>query len=204
VALTAKAQSGKKKLTFEEIVPEWLHDYQSVFKKNDFDEMPPKHPWGHKIELEERAKLWDNIWLILLSDEETKALDDFLEENLRTGWIRESKSPWASPFFFVKKKVGKLRPVHDYRRLNALTKKNRTPLPLISETIDRLKEAKYFSKIDVRWGFNNIRIAEGDEEKAAFITKRGSFEPTVMFFGLTNSPATFQTMMNHIFRDLIR
>jgi hypothetical protein len=103
--LAAKAQSGKNKLTFEEMVPEWLYDYQSVFKKNDFDEIPPEHPWDHKIELEEGAKPWDNIWLIPLSDEETKALDDFLEENLQTGQIRESKSPWASPFFLTKRKT---------------------------------------------------------------------------------------------------
>jgi len=106
-----------------------------------------------------------------LSDDETQVLDEFLAENLRTGRIRESKSPWASPFFFVKKKDGKLRPVQDYRQLNALTKKNRTPLPLITETIDRLKEAKFFTKLDVRWGFNNVRIADGDQEKAAFATK---------------------------------
>jgi hypothetical protein len=202
--LAAAANAKKEKKTFEQMVPEWAHDYKPVFDKNDFDEMPPNRPWDHKIELNEGAQPWDNVRLIPLSDEETKALDDFLEENLRTGRIRESKSPWASPFFFAKKKDGKLRPVQDYRRLNAITKKNRTPLPLITETIDRLKEAKYFTKMDVRWGFNNIRITEGDQEKAAFLTKRGLFEPTVMFFGLTNSPATFQTMMNHILRPLIK
>ena len=80
---------------------------------------------------------------------------------------------------------------------------NKTPLPLIKEVIDRLHGAKIFSKMDVRWGFNNIRIREGDKEKAAFITSEGLFEPTVMFFGLTNSPATFQTMMNAILRPVI-
>ena len=202
--LASKANTEKKKKTFDEMVPEWLHDYRSVFEKEEFDEMPPHRLWDHKIELMEGAQPWDNTRLIPLSDEETQALDKFLEENLKTGRLRESKSPWASPFFFVKKKDGRLRPVQDYRRLNALTKKNRTPLPLISETIDRLKEAKYFSKMDVRWGFNNVHIVDSDQEKAAFLTKRGLFEPTVMFFGLTNSPATFQTMMNHILRPLIK
>ncbi len=84
-----------------------------------------------------------------------------------------------------------------------MTIKNRYPLPLISELIDKLRGAKYFTKLDVRWGYNNVRIKEGDEEKAAFRTNRGLFEPTVMFFGLTNSPATFQWMMNDIFHDLI-
>ena len=109
----------------------------------------------------------------------------------------------ASPFFFVKKKDGKLRPVQDYRELNKGTIKNEYPLPLISELIDKLKGARVFSKVDLRWGYNNIRIKEGDEWKAAFKTNRGLFEPTVMFFGLMNSPATFQAMMNTLFKDLI-
>ena len=109
----------------------------------------------------------------------------------------------ASPFFFVKKKDGTLRPVQDYRRLNNITVKNKYPLLLIQELVDKLKKAKYFTKLDVRWGFNNVRIKEGDEWKAAFQTNRGLFEPLVMFFGLTNSPATFQTMMNAIFREEI-
>src|SRR6202046_5895686 len=109
----------------------------------------------------------------------------------------------ASPFFFVKKKDGTLRPTQDYRKLNDITIKNRYPLPLISELVDKLADAKVFSKMDVRWGYNNIRIKEGDEWKAAFRTNQGLFEPTVIFFGLTNSPATFQSFMNHIFKDLI-
>lgn len=81
--------------------------------------------------------------------------------------------------------------------------KNRYPLPLINELINKLKGAKYFTKLDVCWGFNNVRIKEGDEWKAAFRTNHGLFEPLVMYFGLTNSSATFQTMMNDIFQDLI-
>jgi hypothetical protein len=113
------------------------------------------------------------------------------------------KSPMASPVFFIKKKDGSLRLVQDYRALNAITIKNKYPLPLISELIEKLRGAKYFTKLDVRWGFNNVRMKEGDEWKAAFRTNRGLFEPLVMFFGLINSPATFQTMMNDIFRDLV-
>src|SRR6195256_3566397 len=81
--------------------------------------------------------------------------------------------------------------------------KNRYPLPLISELVDKLKGSKIFTKLDVRWGYNNVRMKEGDEWKAAFRTNRGLYEPTVMFFGLTNSPTTFQAMMDHIFHDLI-
>ena len=108
----------------------------------------------------------------------------------------------ALPFFFVKKKDGKLRPCRDYRRLNKGTVKKTYPLPLISKLVDQLKGAKYFTKLDVCWGYNNVRIKEGDQWKAAFKTNRGLFEPTVMFFGLCNSPATFQAMMDEIFRNM--
>jgi hypothetical protein len=109
----------------------------------------------------------------------------------------------ASPFFFVDKKDGKLRPVQDYRALNDITIKNAAPLPLIPELVDKLLGAIYFTKLDIHWGYNNIRIKLGDEYKAAFKTPLGLFEPTVMTFGLCNAPATFQTFMNKIFEDLI-
>jgi RNase H-like domain found in reverse transcriptase/Reverse transcriptase (RNA-dependent DNA polymerase) len=134
---------------------------------------------------------------------EQDKLNTFLEENLSSGRIRPSQSKIASPFFFIKKKDGRLRPVQDYRKLNKIMIKNRYPLPLTHELIDRVKGSKFFTKLDIRWGYNNVRIKEGDEWKAAFKTNRGMFEPLVMFFGLTNSPATFQTMMNNIFQDLI-
>jgi hypothetical protein len=109
----------------------------------------------------------------------------------------------ASPFFFVGKKDGKLRPVQDYRDLNDITVKNATPLPLIPDLIDKLQGARYFTKFDVRWGYNNIRIKAGDEWKAAFKCSFGLFEPLVMTFGLCNAPATFQSFMNSIFSDLV-
>ena len=84
--------------------------------------------------------------------------------------------------------------MQDYQHLNKWTIKNCYPLPLISELIAHVQKAKKFTKVDIRWGYNNIHIKEGDEHKVAFITNQGLFEPTVMFFGLTNSPTTFQTM----------
>ena len=109
----------------------------------------------------------------------------------------------ASPVFFIKKKDGSLRLVQDYRALNAITVKNKYPLPLISELINKLQGAKYFTKLDVHWGFNNVHMKEGDEWKAAFQTNRRLYEPLVMFFRLTNSPGIFQTMMDGIFEKLI-
>jgi RNase H-like domain found in reverse transcriptase/Reverse transcriptase (RNA-dependent DNA polymerase)/Integrase zinc binding domain len=138
-----------------------------------------------------------------LTPEEQKELDKLLNENLEKGYIRLSQSPQASPFFFVKKKDGRLRPCQDYWYLNDWTIKNAYPLPLILEIMDKLKKAKYFSKFDVQWGYNNIRIQSGDEWKAAFKTNRGLYEPTVMFFGMCNSPATFQAMMDKIFKKEI-
>ena len=109
----------------------------------------------------------------------------------------------ASLFFYVKKKDGRLRPCQDYRYFNDWTIKNAYPSPLISELTDKLAGAKYFTKLDVRWGYNNIRIKDGDQWKAVFKTNKGLFEQTVMFFSLCNSPATFQSMMDSIFKDLI-
>ena len=105
--------------------------------------------------------------------------------------------------FFIKKKDSSLQLVQDYCMLNTVTVKNRYPLPLISKLVSQLRRAKYFTKLDVQWGFNNVCIKPRDEWKAAFHTNRGLFEPLMMFFGMTNSPATFQTMMNDIFRTLI-
>src|SRR5438309_7007897 len=84
-----------------------------------------------------------------------------------------------------------------------MTVKNKYPLPLILELIAKLRRAKYFTKLDVWWGFNNVRIKEGDKWKAAFQTNCRLFKPLVIFFSLTNSPATFQTMMDNIFEELI-
>lgn len=185
-----------------EVAKPYLEEYADIFSKKDFDQIPDRRPWDHAIDLTPGFTPV-NCKVYPINPAEQKALDDFLEENLRTGRIRSSKSPMASPFFFVKKKDGALRPVQDYRKLNEMTIKNRYPLPLIQELIDKLKTARVFTKMDVRWGFNNIRIKEGDEWKAAFRTNRGVFEPTVMFFGLTNSPATFQSFMNHILKEQI-
>jgi len=105
--------------------------------------------------------------------------------------------------FFIKKKDGSLCLVQDYHALNTVTIKNRYPLPLISELISQFCGAWYFTKLDVCWGFNNVHIKSGDEWKVAFCTNCGLFEPLVMFFRMTNSSATFQTMMNNVFRTVI-
>ena len=109
-----------------------------------------------------------------------------------------SKSPMGAPIFFVKKKDGTLCLIQDYWKLNKIMVKNSYPLPLISDILVQLRGAKWFSTLDLCWGFNNVHIKEWDEWKVVFMTNRGLFEPTVMFFGLCNSLATFQVVMNDI------
>ena len=184
-------------------LPHYLCDYADAFEKKEFDKLPPPRPWDHAIKLIPGAEPRLSCKIYPLGRLEQEELDKFLDEQLRTGRICPSKSPMASPFFFIKKKDGSLRPVQDYRKLNEITVPNQYPLPLIPELIDRLQNARWFTKLDVRWGYNNVCIKEGDEFKAAFHTNQGLFEPLVMFFGLTNSPATFQTMMNEILKDEI-
>ena len=163
----------------------YVNDFPEIFKKQGFDSLPEWHPWDHAIELTPGLKPV-NCKVYSLNLDEQKALDEFLEENLKSGQICPSNSPMVSPFFFVKKKDGALWPVQDYWKLNEMTIKNHYPLPLIQELIDKLKLSEVFSKMDIRWGYNNIRIKEGDEWKAAFRMNKGLFKPTVMFFGLTN------------------
>ena len=191
-----------KAQSFHDVVPDYLHDFEDVFSEDSYDALPERKQWDHAIELVPNSQM-RNCKIYPLSPVEQESLDEFIEENIATGRIRSSKSPMAAPCFFIKKKDGSLRLIQDYCALNNITVKNRYPLPLISELIERLKGARYFTKLDVRWGYRNVRIKEGDEWKAAFRTNRGLFEPLVMMFGLTNAPSTFQTMMNEIFADLI-
>jgi len=191
----ASAPSGRS-------VPEYLKEFDSVFSKESFDALPESKKWGHAVELIPGEKA-SNCKVYLLAPTEQKELNQFLKENLETGQIHPSKYLMVSLVFFIKKKDGTLWLVQDYRALNAMMVKNKYPLPLISKLINKLRGAKYFTKLDVRWGFNNVQMKEGDEWKAAFRTNWGLFKPLVMFFGLCNSPATFQTMMDDIFDNLI-
>ena len=184
-------------------VPQVYREFHRLFSEEASQRFPPSRTWDHAIDLKPGAPDTIECKIYPMTQAEDKALEDFLKEQYAKGYIRPSKSPIASPFFFIRKKDGKLRPVQDYRRVNHHTVKNQYPLPLISELVADLSGASIFSKLDVRWGYNNVRIREGDEYKAAFKTKYGLWEPTVMFFGLCNSPSTFQAMMNEIYRPTI-
>ena len=148
--------------------------------------------------MEEASKeLNAKAYTITLKKEE--ALNQWLDKQLKAGLIVELKSRYAALCFYILKKDGSLQLVQDYRKLNQVTIKDKTPLPLIGEVINKLKEMKYFNKLDLIWGYNNVQIKEGDEWKATFLTNKRLFEPQVMYFKLCNSPEIFQRMMNSIF-----
>jgi len=186
----------------EKLVPRKFLKWRKVFGKVESEKMPTRRVWDHAIDLKEIFKPWKGR-IYPLSKNEREEVQNFVEDQLRKGYIRPSKSPQTSPVFFVGKKDRSKQMVMDYCNLNNQTVKNNYPLPLITELINNMGSKKVFTKMDLRWGFNNVRIKEGDEWKGAFTMHIGSFEPTVMFFGMMNSPATFQAMINEILRDLI-
>jgi hypothetical protein len=200
--LAIEENSKKTDKTDKQLVLAEYHKYLDIFNKEKAHRFPESRPWDYKIKMKEgfEPKLFKNY---NLTPAEQIELDKFLKENLEKEYIQPSQSPMASPFFFVSKKDGKLRPCQDYRYLNDWTVKNSYPLPLISEIMDKLKGTKYLTKLDVWWSYNNVRIRKGDEWKAAFKTNKGLFKPTVMFFGMCNSLATFQAMMDDIFMTMI-
>ena len=179
-------------------IPPCYNQFKILFSEQASSTLPPHRPIDHKIELIPNASIpFGPIYS--LSALELKCLRNYLKEMLDKGFIRISKSPAASPLLFAKKNDGDLRPCIDYRSLNAVTIKNRYPLPLIHELLDRLQGATIFTKLDLRGAYNLIRIADGHEWKTAFRTRYGLFEYLVMPFGLTNAPSTFQAFLNSIF-----
>ncbi len=197
----AEAATEKKKRSWSELVPEQHHDLEKVFSEATSEWFPNWRRYDHAIDLVPEAPTSIDCWVYPLSPKEKEEQKEFLATNLQLNRIHWSNSPYASGFFLICKKDGKFRPVQDYRWLNKWTIPNKYPLLLITELIHNLAGKQLFFKFDVRWGYNNVCIKEGDKWKATFKTSEGLFEPTVMFFGLTNSPATFQSMMDDIFQE---
>ena len=183
-------------------LPPEFRDFADVFSPKEAERLPPHRPYDHDIKLQD-GKVPPFGPLYPMSREELKVLKEWIEENLKRGFIRPSSSPAASPVLFVKKPGGGLRFCVDYRALNAITVKDRYPLPLTKETLNNLKGMKYFTKIDIISAFNNLRIKKGLEYLTAFRTRLGLFESLVMPFGLTGAPASFQRFMNDTLRDYL-
>ena len=157
---------------------------------------------NRNISLTEKYKIPNWRPVPQLNTFQLETLKKFIEANLDRGFISHSKSPFGACLLFAKKKDGSLRVCVDYRGLNAITIKDRTPLPNIKEMQNRLQGATIFSKIDLRDGYHNILIQPEDRNKTAFRTRYGHFEFNLMPFGLCNAPATFMRVMNNIFGKL--
>jgi hypothetical protein len=171
------------------------HEYADLFSEQEALKLPPHRPYDHKIPLEKDATPpFGTIYPMSLTELET--LHKYVEKNLNKGFLRHSQSPCGAPVLFVKKADGTLRLCVDYRGLNKITTKNRYPLLLIGELLDRICKAKYFTKFDIQDGYNRLRMTSREEWKTAFRCRYGLFEYTVMPFSLCNAPGTFQHYMN--------
>jgi len=177
-----------------------LDEYRDVFPDELPAGLPPSREVDHKIELVANSSPPSRP-TFRMSASELVELQSQLAELTRSGFIQPSKSPFGAPILFVKKKDGTTRMCVDYRALNDITIKNSYPLPRVDELFDRLQGAKYFSKIDLRSGYHQIRIVPEDVPKTAFRTRYGHYEFLVLPFGLTNAPATFMHLMHQTFRD---
>jgi len=162
---TTRIRGKKATIRRIEVDERILKQYQTfadIFSDKESKKFPLKRPWDHKIELKPGAPATLISKTIKLSTSEQQELQTFIDEHLERGTIERSKSPYAASFFFIKKKNGKLRPVQDYRPINKWTIKNRYPLPLIPQLIDRIGDAKLITVVDIRWGYNTVQIVEED------------------------------------------
>ena len=189
--------------TNPEDLSDYIRSFTHLFNKKKFKKLPDRREWNHEINLTEDTPKELNTKAYAVTIKEDEALNQWVDEQLKVELIKKSKSRYAAPCFYIPKKDRSLWLVQDYRKLNQVIIKNKMPLPLIGEVIDKLKEARYFNKLDLIWGYNNVRIKEEDEWKAVFLINKGLFEPQVMYFGLCNSLGTFQWMMNSIFQELL-
>jgi hypothetical protein len=199
-AIQAETESEERRLEY--VRREVLARYRHVFPNELPAGLPPSREVDHRIELVPGSAPPSRP-TFRLSEFELGELKKQLEELVKAGFIRPSKSPFGAPILFVKKKDGTMRMCIDYRALNNITVKNSYPLPRVDELFDRLQGARYFSKIDLRSGYHQIRILEEDIPKTAFRTRYGHFEFLVLPFGLTNAPGTFMHLMHETFREYL-
>jgi hypothetical protein len=173
-----------------------LREYRDVFSE-EVPRLPPRRDIDFSIELAPEAVPMSRT-PYRMSTPELVELKLQLKEMMDRGYIRPSMSPWGALVLFVKKKDGTLRLCIDYRQLNKVTIKNKYPLPRIDDLFDQLGGASIFSKIDLRFGYHQVRIKGEDIHKTAFRTRYGHYEFVVVPFGLTNAPATFMCLMNNV------
>ncbi|MBW0546334.1 hypothetical protein O181_086049 [Austropuccinia psidii MF-1] len=187
--------------TVLKVVPSVYHQYLDVFPKVKAENLSPHCACDHHIELAGSLSPLGVIYSF--SKQESDTLRAYISENVEKGFIRPSRSSTGAPVLFVKKKDGGLRLCVDYRKLNAVTRKNKYPFPPVNQLLIVFNGSSIFSKSDLRGAYNLLRIKEGDEHLTCFRTKYGSFEYFLMPFGLTNAPALFQNLVNDIFQNLL-
>lgn len=196
-------EKQRRTIETEEIhqaVPAYYHDKTALFSKIESDMLPPlRGAPDHRIELEEGKdpSVLGYCPLYKQTEEELRFAKDYILKNLSKGFIVPSTAPFQSPILMAEKPGGGLRFCVDYRKLNALTKKDRYPIPLIDEMLQRVSKARYYTKLDIYQGFHRIRMDPGSEDLTTFRSRYGSFKYKVLPFGLTNGPATFQRYINH-------
>ncbi|KAG1925937.1 hypothetical protein F2P79_025177 [Pimephales promelas] len=206
VSVTTKSHHPRTSMGTEtsltEVLPSVYQDLAEAFSKMKASHLPPHRASDCAIDLLPGSQPPKGR-VFPLSQPEAEAMRSYIQEELGKGFIRPFTSPASAGFFFVKKKDGGLRPCIDYRSLNDITTKFRYPLPLVPAALEQLRQARYFTKLDLRCAYNLIRIREGDEWKTAFSTTTGHYEYLVMPFGLSNSPSVFQAFINDVFRDML-
>ena len=176
-----------------------IQDYQDVFPEKLPKGVPPAREVEHAIETDPEA-VPPSRAPYRLGPKEMDEMEEQIKDLLNQGYIRPSYSPYGAPILFVPKKDGRWRMCIDYRLLNRQTKKDKYPIPRVDESIDKLGSARYFTKLDLASGYHQIAMKAEDVHKTAFRTTQGSYEFLVMPFGLTNAPATFQRLMNRVFK----
>ena len=179
-----------------------VNEFADVFSPDLPRQLPPRRAIDHTIDVPPASRPPSRP-CYQLSCSQLAELRKQLQDGVDKGFVRPSKSPYGAAVLFVKKKDGSMCLCVDYRALNHLTTKNRHPLPLLEESLASLQGATTFTKLDLRSGYYQIRIAEGDEPKTAFRTSYGHYEYAVMPFGLTNAPATFMALMNDVLRPYL-
>jgi hypothetical protein len=191
----AEKYHDEAKVNTESTIPEEYKRHAKVFSEQEATQFPPSREWDHKITLKPDAPETINAKMYTLPKPGREAIQNWVDNMLKKGFIQISDSPYGHATFTVPKKDGTFRIVQDYRPVNKYTVKDTTPLPSIQEAIEGLGDKVLFSKYDIREGYNNIQIVPKDRWKAAFKTPMGLYEPNVMLFRLQGTPGTFSRMI---------
>ncbi|GJS50693.1 putative nucleotidyltransferase, ribonuclease H [Tanacetum coccineum] len=197
-----ETDEGSSKVEVPKVIERVLDEFKDMMPKELPKELPHRREVDHTIELEMGSKPPAKSPYRMPSTE-LEELRNQLKELMDAVYIRPSKSPYSESVLFQMKKDGSLRMCIDYWALNKVTIKNKYPIPLIADLFDQLGKVRYFTKLHLRLGYYQVRIAEGDEAKTTCVTRYGSYEFLVMPFGLTNAPATFCTLMNKLFHPFL-